>query len=101
MVAGGALSGMMMTAPIVYRLYAQRPPLERGQFRKTFSLAECAGLGLGYAVVFPPLAGGLILPLAAQLFGIQQGFLGPGEIFYSLVDTFFWRPCGLSYPSSH
>ena len=92
MVAGGALSGAAITAPIVYRLYAQRPPLERDQFRKTLSLAECAGLGLGYAVVFPPLAGGLVLPLAAQLFGIQQGFLVPGDIFYGLVDTFFLAP---------
>ncbi|MDA1347642.1 MAG: hypothetical protein O3A47_02060 [Chloroflexi bacterium] len=92
MVAGGALSGALITAPIIHRLYPDRPPHEPDQFRKTFSLAECAGLGLGYAIVFPPLAGGIVLPLAAQLFGILQGLLGAGDIFYSLVDTMFLAP---------
>lgn len=92
MVAGGALIGALITAPVIHRLYPDRPPHEPDQFRKTFSLAECAGLGLGYAIVFPPLAGGIVLPLAAQLFGIQQGFLGAGDIFFSLVDTMFLAP---------
>ena len=95
---GGALAGIVVTAPAAYWLYGSRRTFSTRR-RKSRGFFVWAVLGAGYGFVFPLVMGGFFLPFSGYILDWSNGILSVPDILIENFDliTGRWIPLALVF----
>ncbi len=87
---GGALAGIVVTAPAAYWLHGGRRTFSN-RSRKSRGFFTWAVLGVGYGLAFPLVMGGLFLPLSGFFLDWTNGILSVPDVLVKNFDLFTGR----------
>ena len=93
---GGALAGIVITAPTAYWLFGVRPSFS-GKRRKSRSFLKWAILGGLYGLVFPLVLGGFFLPLSGFFLDWYNGIFNVPGLLAKNFDLLTGRWIPLSF----
>ncbi len=89
---GGALGGILITAPTAYLLFGERPEFASLKDRPPRGIRAWAALGILYGLTYPLIMGGVFIPLSFNIIDFNTGHLSVPQLLFKSLEGGIFAP---------